>query len=176
MSFSKTCAKAANDNPSHNFLLGVFLLNLTFVCRHPNRRIDSLPHLCASLSSYPSLKEVIRRFLEVEEPHPPPRPAIISIDDERCDQHFRSTHSRTADGRYKWSPPINIGESSGHAKKLLDSLSRRLKALRSTPQNIKIFFPNTKSSDTCVKCQIHRDQILSTSTHHPVFRESSKKS
>lgn len=78
----------------------------------------------------PSLEEEMKRFWEIEEP--PHRP-ILSSDDEKCEQHFRSTHSRATDGRYvvrlpfKQDPPIDIGTSRGRAEKLLEALSRRLK-------------------------------------------------
>lgn len=80
-------------------------------------------HHCASLSS---LEEEVHRFWEVKEV---PRPAILSVNDEKCEQHFRATHSRQSDGRYqvrlpfRSGPPIDIGESRPRALSYLGSLS-----------------------------------------------------
>lgn len=58
------------------------------------------------------LDKELRRFWEVEEI---PRQHTMSPEDEKCEQHFRLTHSRCPDGRYmvrlsfKDGPPIVIG-------------------------------------------------------------------
>ncbi|XP_011883900.1 PREDICTED: uncharacterized protein LOC105571043 [Vollenhovia emeryi] len=78
-----------------------------------------------------SLDRELQKFWEVEEI---PRRGFMSPEDERCEDHFRATHSRQPDGRYvvrlpfKTNPPINIGESRSRAKSCLAHLLRRLKA------------------------------------------------
>jgi hypothetical protein len=45
------------------------------------------------------LNNLIHRFWMQEE-IPPPKSGILTADEEQCEQHFRSTHSRTDSGRY----------------------------------------------------------------------------
>ncbi|XP_076684108.1 uncharacterized protein LOC143377075 [Andrena cerasifolii] len=72
---------------------------------------------------------LLQKFWEVEEATVP---TTLAPDDARCEQHFVSTHSRRADGRYvvrlplKSGHPVDVGESRSRATALLRSLDRRL--------------------------------------------------
>lgn len=89
-----------------------------------------------------SLDKEIRRFWEAEEVS---FPTPLSPSDERCERHFRTTHSRDADGRYvvripfREGPPIPIGRSRDLAERLLHSLHRRL-ALRPAQRDAYLQF------------------------------------
>ncbi|XP_011884011.1 PREDICTED: uncharacterized protein LOC105571146 [Vollenhovia emeryi] len=85
-------------------------------------------HLSVHCTSLTSLGEELKRFWEIEEP---PQVQLSTPLEEQCESHFRSTHSRSADGRYvvrlpfKTDPPIDIGHSRYKAERLLQSLIRR---------------------------------------------------
>ncbi|XP_011883971.1 PREDICTED: uncharacterized protein LOC105571109 [Vollenhovia emeryi] len=77
-----------------------------------------------------SLDKELRQFWETEEI---PRRIILTPEEEACEQHFCSTHSRRSDGRrytvrlpFKTKPPIDIGDSRAIAEKRLTTLTRRL--------------------------------------------------
>jgi len=71
------------------------------------------------LSCSPSLDEALRRFWESEEI---PRRVLLTPQENQCEEHFCSTHSRDATGRYvvrlpfKKPPPIEIGLSKFRAE------------------------------------------------------------
>lgn len=77
----------------------------------------------------PTLDQAFRQFWEIEEL---PRVLCPTPDEQQCEEHFRTSHSRTADGRYivrlpfKRGPPIPMGESYYKARVLLTKLERRL--------------------------------------------------
>ena len=56
-----------------------------------------------SLGDEKSLEKAISRFYEVEEP---PKKAIRSDDDRYCEDYFKKTTTRNADGRYVISLPF----------------------------------------------------------------------
>lgn len=76
-----------------------------------------------------SLENEMQKFWEVEEISPQNH---RSPDEQRCEDHFLSTHSRSSDGRYivrlpfRTNPPINIGESRAIAERRLASLLCKL--------------------------------------------------
>ncbi|XP_025160015.1 uncharacterized protein LOC112589767 [Harpegnathos saltator] len=92
----------------------------------PSLRINTL-HYMESLS----LESELRRFWELEEVFTNP---ILNLEDEKCEEHFRTSHSRDESGRYivritfREGPPIRIGESRAIAENLLHSLHRRFHA------------------------------------------------
>ncbi|XP_018392969.1 PREDICTED: uncharacterized protein LOC108772023, partial [Cyphomyrmex costatus] len=76
-----------------------------------------------------SLDRDLRRFWEIDEV---PQLEIRSPEEHQCEEHFRTTHSRTPEGRYvvrlpfKNGPPISLGESRQNAITSLHRLDRRL--------------------------------------------------
>ncbi|XP_025158004.1 uncharacterized protein LOC112589335 [Harpegnathos saltator] len=82
-------------------------------------------HHCCDMSI---LAKEIQQFWEL------PKHSVLSIEDIQCEDHFRSTHSRTIEGRYvvrlpfKTSPPLAMGDTRVKAARQLDSLTRRLQA------------------------------------------------
>ncbi|XP_070529844.1 uncharacterized protein [Cardiocondyla obscurior] len=84
-------------------------------------------HHCAPEAD---LESALRRFWEIEEL---PARQFLTPAEERCENHFRATHSRAADGRYIVrlpfiaEPPLSIGQSRHVAATQLSRLIRRLK-------------------------------------------------
>lgn len=82
---------------------------------------------------------------------------ILNPNDDRCKDHFKSTHSGDLIKRYiihlpsKKNPPIEIGQSRSIAKKSLRNLVRRRMFIPSTLRNTRNSFLNMSSSATC-KC------------------------
>lgn len=62
---------------------------------------------------FETLDSDLRRFWKVEEI---PRRSHLSVEEQKCDEHFSQTHTRASDGRYVvrlsfWNdPPIRLGE------------------------------------------------------------------
>ena len=90
----------------------------------------ALHHVTAQpVAAEDDIHALLRKFWEVEEVN---APTTLAPDDARCEQHFASTHSRQADGRYivrlplKAGPPLDVGDSLPRANALLRSLDRRL--------------------------------------------------
>jgi len=107
-----------------------------------------------------SLDNALRRFWELEEI---PRQTVLTPDEQRCEDHFIATHSRSADGRYivrlpfKNGPPIDIGQSRDTAARCLHGLNYKFKKF--STKNIVIFFANTRNSDTCGEPQSPRSLL-----------------
>ncbi|XP_025159234.1 uncharacterized protein LOC112589578 [Harpegnathos saltator] len=76
-----------------------------------------------------SLDDELKRFWEVEEV---PQTVLPAPDDDHCEGHFVSTHSRTSEDRYvvrlpfRSGPSINVGSSRSRAVRCLAALTRRL--------------------------------------------------
>ena len=90
----------------------------------------ALHHVTAqSVAPEDDLHALLRKFWEVEEVT---ATSTLAPDDAQCEQHFASTHSRRADGRYvvrlplKAGHPLDVGDSLARATALLRSLDRRL--------------------------------------------------
>ncbi|XP_067214233.1 uncharacterized protein [Linepithema humile] len=70
----------------------------------------------------------LQNFWEIEKL---PRQTLLSPKEQQCEEHFASTHSRDSNGRYivrlpfKRGSSIEIGNSHGTAKRLLQGLQRR---------------------------------------------------
>lgn len=85
-------------------------------------------HHCCGISK---LGSEMRRFWEVEEIA---SSSPMTDEEQRCEEHFRVTHTRDSSGRYvlrlpfKQGPPIDIGESKGSALRLLQHAERRFKS------------------------------------------------
>ncbi|XP_070526029.1 uncharacterized protein [Cardiocondyla obscurior] len=131
-------------------------------------------HHCRSLSA---LEEAIGKFWEMENL---PSKRILLPQEEQCEEHFCSTHSRTADSRYivrlpfNVNLPINIGETRRRAETQFLQLQRRLTADPSLRLEYCQFMtkyenfrhmskaPNSQSATLCVYIP-----------HHPVTRADS---
>nr|XP_012217069.1 PREDICTED: uncharacterized protein LOC105668938 [Linepithema humile] len=96
----------------------------------PVNETDAQASVCAASvnSTSVDLDKLLVRFWETEEV---PSKSILTADEESCETHFRTTHSREESGRYivrfpfKQSPPP-IGESLSIASCLYGKLERRL--------------------------------------------------
>ncbi|XP_067214160.1 uncharacterized protein [Linepithema humile] len=125
-----------------------------------------------------SLDKLLQNFWEIEEL---PRQTLLSPEEQHCEEHFVSTHSRDSNGRYivrlpfKRGPPIEIGSSHGTAKRLLQGLQQRFN------EN-----PQLKAEYSDFLSEYERMGHMRTITspgpdsaqcvyipHHPVIRESS---
>jgi len=126
------------------------------------------------------LYDLLHRFWQLEEISAN-HEASISPEDQQCEQHFKDTHSRDAQGRYivrlplKKSPQL-LGNSYNRASKMMDSLRNR-------------FNSNAKYAEAYVKFMKeyedlqHMKLITESNTehfhpnfylpHHGVWRESS---
>lgn len=66
------------------------------------------------ISVLENLDQGLRRFWEIEDLSVP---EILTPENQICEEHFKTTHTRAIDGRYivrlpfKTQPPINLGES-----------------------------------------------------------------
>lgn len=132
-------------------------------------------HNCTPLHS---LTDEIQRFWEIEE-LPPSQ--ILAPQDEKCENHFRDTHSRQEDGRYivrlpfKTGPPIAIGRSRLSAERLYNSLSRRFRSNRELDNEYNQFmreYEQLGHMRLASPPQGSPGQIVHI-PHHPVVRESS---
>jgi len=125
-----------------------------------------------------SLEQSLCRFWEVEET---PRSHCRSPDEERCEEHFRATHSRAPDGRYivrlpfREDPPINLGESRDIAKRRLLSLTRKFKSQPAIKQEYVDFLREYEQLNHMARVPFSESvnsQIVYI-PHHPVIRETS---
>lgn len=138
---------------------------------------------CAQVNSHHcfnalSLDKELRQFWEIEEI---PRQITFSPEDEKCEEHFRATHSRRSDGRYivrlpfKTGPPIEIGESRAIADKFLASLHQRLQAHSEHKKKYSEFLQEYKDLGHMQEVSSSKSQTTQCVfiPHHPVIRESS---
>lgn len=132
-------------------------------------------HYC---SNSPSLENSMRKFWELEEA---PRGSVLSIDNERCEEHFCSTHSRLADRHFvvcfpfKSGPPVNVRDSRTRAKKCLNCLSRWLLAKPEQLVEYEEFLREHERLGHMRKAPDFVDLILQPVyiPHHPVYRDNS---
>jgi len=124
-----------------------------------------------------SLDNALRRFWELEEI---PRQTVLTPDEQRCEDHFIATHSRSADGRYivrlpfKDGPPIDIGHSRDIATRCLRGLNRKFKIFPTLHKEYCDFLRDYEELG-----HMRRASILAKPSqciyipHHPVIRDSS---
>ncbi|XP_071575474.1 uncharacterized protein [Temnothorax nylanderi] len=121
---------------------------------------------------------LLERFWETEEIRA--RPALSEAD-EKCERHFRETHSRDSEGRYvvrlpfKDGPPIDIGESFKSASLLYRKLESRLRA---KPELTREYHAFLREYEALGHMELVRDAPHAPGQrvylpHHPVVRESS---
>ncbi|XP_018394880.1 PREDICTED: uncharacterized protein LOC108773541, partial [Cyphomyrmex costatus] len=124
-----------------------------------------------------NLDDEIRQFWEVEEL---PQVSYLTPEEQRCEEHFRATHSRDSNGRYvvrlpfKANPPIAIGESRHIASSLLSRLEGRLQNKRDIASEYREFLLEYENLGHMKKV----DEPVSASQsvyipHHAVIREHS---
>ncbi|XP_032686449.1 uncharacterized protein LOC116851276 [Odontomachus brunneus] len=132
-------------------------------------------HHCLNATS---LEDEIRRFWEIEDF---PTHLIATPDDEKCETHFRSTHTRTSTGRYivrlpfRRDPPIEIGESRQRAEQRLNALFRRFGANPKQFAEYQAFIREYERLGHLRKLPAAEDRPdpCVYLPHHPVFRDSS---
>ncbi|XP_029160141.1 uncharacterized protein LOC114932141 [Nylanderia fulva] len=124
-----------------------------------------------------ALDQELRRFWEIEET---PRQALLSPEEQQCEEHFTATHSRSADGRYtvrlpfKRGSPIDIGDSRHTAERFLRGLHRRFllhSDLRAAYAELMHDYESLGHMN-----EVKSDQGASQEVylpHHPVIRDSS---
>ncbi|XP_032688995.1 uncharacterized protein LOC116852593 [Odontomachus brunneus] len=126
----------------------------------------------------PSLEDEIRQFWEIEEL---PRIPLRSPEDDKCEEHFVTTHSRSPDGRYivrlpfKTDPPIDIGASHFRAERLLTSITHRL---QTDPEHRHAYVDFMRAYEQLGHMQRANHATNSSSQvvfipHHPVYRAHS---
>ncbi|XP_023289533.1 uncharacterized protein LOC111674265, partial [Orussus abietinus] len=76
------------------------------------------------------LHDILQRFWQLEEP-PTTRRSPLSADEQDCEMHFQSTHTRNSNRRYTVqlpfkSAPTQLGNSRSNALRMLYRLSKRL--------------------------------------------------
>ncbi|XP_039309927.1 uncharacterized protein LOC120358745 [Solenopsis invicta] len=105
------------------------LFKAAHLCRI--RLVGPLQCNIVTIAEFVSLDSELRRFWEIEEI---PRHTILSPEEQRCENHFLTSHSRTPASQYivrlpfKSGPPIDIGTSRDVAERCLKTLLRRLQA------------------------------------------------
>ncbi|XP_029159115.1 uncharacterized protein LOC114931307 [Nylanderia fulva] len=129
---------------------------------------------CASADT---IDRELRCFWEVKEV---PRRALLSPEEQQCEQHFAQTHSRDADGRYvvrlpfRRDPPIDIGKSRFIAERSLSSLHRRFRSNAVLKSKYVDFL---REYEALGHMRQVLDSVLSAQhvyiPHHPVIRDSS---
>ncbi|XP_011690496.1 PREDICTED: uncharacterized protein LOC105451622 [Wasmannia auropunctata] len=125
-----------------------------------------------------SLEQSLRQFWEIEEI---PRQAALAPEEQLCETHFITTHTRSPDGRYcvrlpfKEGPPIAIGESRSIAERMLLSLTRRFKANPEQKTEYSEFLAEYEQLGHMWKVNppsLPSNQYVYI-PHHPVIRETS---
>jgi len=165
--------KGESDQPmAQNTILG-WILSGSATTSSISRRI-TVQHCTSSQS----LDQILQKFWEIEEL---PTQTLLTPEDQQCEEHFISTHSRDSEGRYtvrlpfKRGPPIDIGYSDEIAKRLVQGLTRRFKINPQLKQEYSDFLREYETLG-------HMRTVLSPSSaspqcvyipHHPVVRESS---
>ncbi|XP_046144711.1 uncharacterized protein LOC123988495 [Osmia bicornis bicornis] len=121
----------------------------------------------------------LRRFWEVENI---PTQSVLSPEEEKCELHFQSSHTRTSEGRYivrlpfKSEPPIDLGESRFAAMKSLLSLERRFKSDQVNTETYKEFLSEYEAlghMERVPTVPVQTTNQIYYIPHHAVLRESS---
>ncbi|XP_018399454.1 PREDICTED: uncharacterized protein LOC108777138 [Cyphomyrmex costatus] len=126
-----------------------------------------------------TLDRDLRRFWEIEEV---PRQILRSPEEHQCDEHFRTTHTRTSNGRYivrlpfKIGPPISLGESRSNAISSFHSMEQRLLRDTTKASLYRDFLTEYETLGHMTK--ITPTEIVTSNQvyyipHHAVLRDSS---
>lgn len=121
------------------------------------------------------LHSSIQQFWSVEEP---PFASKQSLAEEKCEQHFISTHSRTPEGRYIVSLPFSdnpskLGNSSKMAKSLFWSLENKFHSNPEYKESYVDFMRDYLSSGHMTLCQSppHHDTPHYYLPHHGIVKD-----
>ncbi|XP_067216874.1 uncharacterized protein [Linepithema humile] len=123
------------------------------------------------------VNSLLQRFWEDEEISL--SPPLIE-EEERCEHHFDDTHSRSQDGRYvvrlpfKYTPPIDIGDSLSIALSCYNKLEKRLQSRAEIRSQYRDFLGEYRSlGHISVASTDRTDFIPVYIPHHPVLHEAS---
>ncbi|XP_032688818.1 uncharacterized protein LOC116852490 [Odontomachus brunneus] len=121
------------------------------------------------------LLDQLRRFWAVEEV---PEANTLTPEEEECEQHFRETHGRLADGRYQVRVPFQQGSALGDSKPAARaSLTRLERRFQSQPELREAYVAFMSDYERLG----HMSRVTETSQdgrpvfflpHHPVIKRS----
>lgn len=125
------------------------------------------------------LHDLLQRFWRVDEIPVSPS-SLLSKEEQECEQHFKSTHSRDNQGRYNVRLPFKksinaLGESRSKAIRMLHRLSNQFSTNQGYAQAYHEFLQNYESLGHMIRVPPSRPEPKSTYylPHHGVFRENS---
>ncbi|XP_034946641.1 uncharacterized protein [Chelonus insularis] len=135
-------------------------------------------HHAARVNSYQQVSDLLTKFWDQEEV-PDTSASQLSPDDQSCEDHYVTTHSRDQDGRYvvriplKASPSL-LGNSSVRAHQCLRRMIRRLTRNDSYAQLYHNFMQEYESLNhmTRAKANLVNSPVYYL-PHHDVLREDS---
>ncbi|KYN02826.1 PREDICTED: uncharacterized protein LOC108773920 [Cyphomyrmex costatus] len=167
------CSGSSNQPTAQNSIFGWIMSGPISTSSSSNMSNVTVNHT----TLHDNLDDEIRQFWEVEEL---PQVSYLTPEEQRCEEHFRATHSRDSNGRYvvrlpfKANPPIAIGESRHIASSLLSRLEGRLQNKRDIASEYREFLLEYENLGHMKKV----DEPVSASQsvyipHHAVIREHS---
>lgn len=121
------------------------------------------------------LHNSLQKFWTLEEP---PKASLTSAEDVLCEEHFKSTHSRTTEGRYCVSLPFKafhppLGTSRTQAEKRFLSLERKLQGQPQLHESYRNFMCDYELRGHMTKCDPHDlDSASYYLPHHGVMKTS----
>lgn len=116
-----------------------------------------------------SLEHELRRFWEVEEI---PQITHLTAEEIKCEDHFKTSHSRTPSGQYvvrlpfKQGPPIEIGESESKARSMLSRIERRF---QNKPSLAAEYVKFLRDYETLGHMEIISSNEMQSSNSTPVY-------
>ncbi|XP_034945910.1 uncharacterized protein [Chelonus insularis] len=145
---------------------------------HPTRCSSQRTHHAARVNSYQQVSDLLTKFW-VQEEVPETLASQLSPDDQSCEDHYVTTHSRDQDGRYivriplKASPSL-LGNSSARAHQCLLHMIRRLTKNDSYAQLYHNFMQEYESLNHMTRAKASPvNSPVYYLPHHGVLREDS---
>ncbi|XP_034944944.1 uncharacterized protein [Chelonus insularis] len=145
---------------------------------HPTRCSSQRTHHAARVNSYQQVSDLLTKFW-VQEEVPDTSASQLSPDDQSCEDHYVTTHSRDHDGRYivriplKASPSL-LGNSSARAHQCLLHIIRRLTKNDSYAQLYHNFMQEYESLNHMTRAKASPvNSPVYYLPHHGVLREDS---